>query len=121
MNERQAIAKLKKKIGPKIGWRYNKGALDAEGREQERQRLIAMRAEEEALKEALDAMRAKLLADPEYVQLRERWHNAKEAADMARSRSYVHPITVGRMGDMFFTVVADGDTWDDVVQKVLHQ
>ena len=29
MNAKQAIAKLRKGIGPKIGWRENRGALNA--------------------------------------------------------------------------------------------
>jgi hypothetical protein len=119
MNEKQAIAKLRKVIGQGIAWQYSRGALNAAGRDSEREKARALRTEEHALKEQLDALRAKLLADPEYVALRKRWSDTKDSADRASSLSYSKPIKVGRNGAMFFTVLADGDTWDEIVTKLL--
>ena len=118
MNQKQAIAKLTKIIGPKIGWRINSKALDEAGRAEQLEAGKAMRATERTLKDALDARRAELLKDPVYVDLRNRWNVAKDAADKALSRSHSKPIEVGRTGELFFTVLASGDSWEDVVEKL---
>lgn len=119
MNQKQAIARLTKRLGKKLAWRVNKNALRADERDEERAASRALRAEAVELKAALEARRAELLKDPQYVTLRERYKAADDAANRALSRSMSKAITVGKLGELgFFLVSAEGDTWDEVVQKV---
>lgn len=118
MNQKQAIAKLRKIIGGKLGYRTNNGALNAEQREAQAALSRSLREKERELKEALDARRAELLKDPVYVDLRTRWNAQKDAADAALSKSHRKPIEVGRYGELFFTVLASGDNWDEVVTQL---
>lgn len=121
MNERQAIAKLKKIIGPKLAWRENRRALDANAREEKSLRAKELRIQQRAAQEALEAKRAELLRDPEYVALRQKLQSIKEEADVALSQSRQRKITVGKLsgvgGVEFFHVLAEGDDWAEVVEK----
>jgi hypothetical protein len=118
MNQKQATAKLKKIVGKKLAWRINSNALAQAERDEQSAVCRSMRETEKALKAALDEMRAKLLNDPVYVQLRADWNAAKDAADRALSKSHRKPIEVGRMGELFFTVLASGDSWADVIEQL---
>ncbi len=118
MNQKQAIARLTKRLGRKLAWRVNKNALRADERDEEREASRALRAEAQELKAALEARCAELLKDPQYVALRERYKEADDAANRALSRSMSKAITVGKIELGFFLVAAEGDTWEEVVQKV---
>jgi hypothetical protein len=118
MNQKQAVAKLRKILGPKMGWSINSNALTAEERAEQAALSTELRAKEHALKEQLTAMREKLLSDPTYVALRTQWNETKDAADRAWGRSYRKPIDVGTQGAMFFTIKASGDNWEDVLAQL---
>ena len=119
MNQAQAIAKLKKLIGPKFGYRVDPKAPDAEERERIRG-LIALAADEVRIAEAArTAKREALLAgDPEYQRLKAAHEAAKQRREGLPSVHHKR-VTVGRVGSVFFSVVADGDNWSEVVEKVL--
>jgi len=119
VNQKQALAKLRAKLGAKLGWRIDDRAPDEQERLEERELSRPHRADAVEYKALLDARRAELLKDPEYVRLREQYKASDDAANRALSRSMSSRITVGKFGDLgFFIVVASGDTWDEVVRKV---
>lgn len=117
MNAKQALARLRKVIGPKIAYKENKHGLDAAEREREKNIATELRIDANRLKVELDALREKLLLDTEYVYLRDRYNSVKQRADLAASASHRHKLSVGRMGELFFTVLVEGDNWEDVIEK----
>jgi hypothetical protein len=121
VNQTHAIAKLKKIIGPKFGYRVDKKAPDADERERRHAEAQRLRAEMQAADEARIArMTAVLAADAEYQRLKAAHQAAKREHESVPSW-HGKPITVGRVGSMFFSVVADGDNWAEVVEKVMKQ
>lgn len=117
MNQTQALAKLKKIIGPKFGYRINKDAPGPEERERRRAEFLRTR---DAMKAADEARAARLVevlaADAEYQRLKAAHAAAKREHEAVPS--YHHKrITVGRVGSLFFTTIADGDCWAEVVDR----
>lgn len=118
MNQTQALSLLKRVIGPKLGYRIDNKAPDADERERLRERFLAARDAAKAAGEAMTARRAAVLkADAEYQRLKEASIAANKARDDVPSY-HRKRITVGRSGSLFFNVEADGDNWDEVVAKV---
>ena len=121
MNQTQAIAKLKKLIGPTFSFRVDNKAPDAEERERRHAEAVRLRAQVEAADAArLARMNAVLAADAEYQRLKAEHQAAKKAHEAAPSW-HSKRITVGRAGSMFFSVVADGDNWAEVVEQAAKQ
>lgn len=126
MNQRQALAQLRKHIGKDIAWRENPKAGTAEEREAHHAKCAQLREEETAVKAQWEALRQKLLSDPEYVALTERLKTLREEKQRESSFSHAYPLTVGRVhngesGFRFFRVLIQGDTWEDVVAKASQQ
>lgn len=120
MNQSQALAKLKKIIGPKLGYRVDQKAPDADERERRREEYLRTRDAMKASDEARAARRVEVLAaDAEYQRLKAAYLEAKRVHDAVPSFN-TKRITVGRSGAMFFSVVAEGDTWAEVVERVTH-
>jgi len=117
MNAHQALTKLRKAIGPKIGWHENNKALDAAGRAAADIEATKLREQERALKAEVDALRAKLLDVPEYIELCKRLSIVRKRADNEQSASHRYRITVGKSMDIFFHVIVEGDNWEDVIAR----
>lgn len=121
MNQSQAIARLKRTIGPAFAYRVDDTAPDANAREQRRERFIAARAAANAALEALQIRRAAVLAaDAEYQRLKAASMAANKARDDLPS-FHRKRITVGRASHGLFSVEADGDNWDEVVRRVCEK
>lgn len=119
MNQTQALSKLRKVIGPKLGYRVDPKAPDAEQREAIRAAWKAAKQDADAAVAARKARYEELLAgDALYQDLKAKAKAAEEAANKAAAGMYRHRITVGVSNAMFFSVRAEGDNWDDVVAKV---
>jgi hypothetical protein len=118
MNQTQAIAKLRKLLGPKMGYRVDPKALAAEEREQMLEQSRQLRVQRDELRAARDALRAELLSDPRYVELCKQAKALEEAQMSAYSRATHKRVTVGRVSSLFFHQVADGDNWAEVVEAV---
>lgn len=118
MNQTQAIAVLKKIIGPKFGYRVDPKAPDVDERERRRAAMKeaadAVRAADAARVERLNAV---LAADAEYQRLKAEHAAARKRHEQIPS-PYHKRVTVGRVSSMFFSVVADGDNWQEVVAAV---
>lgn len=117
MNAHQALTKLRKAIGPKIGWRQNRNALEEAGRVEQLEKAHDLRVVEEQLKAQVDELHNKLLSDPEYQRLKKLYHDARKQRERALGMSHHYPIQVGRNGDLFFTVLVEGDNWEDVIAR----
>lgn len=117
MNQKQALEKLRKVIGPKLGYRINKNAPDAEKREEIRAAWTEAKRVADAAVAARKARYEALLADALYQELKAKAAAAEKVAEVAKVGLYAKRITVGRIGGMFFSVVAEGDNWAEVVAK----
>ena len=118
MERSVAIKKLEKLLGKKLAWRINPKALDAEERQAARETLTAAIAERKALQEKRDARERELLADPEYQQLKAAAKAAAENAERISGLTRCFKITVGTNEGMFFLVKAEGDSWEQIIEKL---
>jgi hypothetical protein len=123
MNERQAKAKLKKLLGPKVAWQVNEDAPDADERAELKIRYEAAKACEAALKEARDKRYRELLAgDEAYQRAASAFSAAEKNTTKLRSRLFSNRIDVGTTSSIsglaFFHVKASGDNWIEVIQKL---
>lgn len=119
MNQTQALAKLKRLLGPKLGYRINAKAPTADERAELRAGFDELQAAEKAAEAAREARLVELLAnDAAYQRLKAEAIAAKKAAADVRGKLYRYRITVGVSGAMFFSVMAEGDNWDEVVRIV---
>jgi hypothetical protein len=120
MNERQAIARLRKLIGPKLAYRVDHKAPTADEREVIRAKYDAAKQAADAAVAARKARYEQLLAgDAEYQRLKAEASAAETAATKARAGLHARRITVGRDQGWIFSVVAEGDNWSEVVDKVV--
>lgn len=117
MNEKQAIAAMKKLWGKKAAWRINNKVPTGEDRE----RLICvmpiLSASEKAAIKARDDRREELLKDPEYLRLAEAAKQAIKNRQEAAGKIYSRRVTIGEIIGGFFIVKGDGDNWAEAVKK----
>jgi hypothetical protein len=118
MNIAQAKAAMRRLIGAKAMWRYDEKAPNANERAELRAILPDLRASRDAAKTAMQLRRAELLKDREYQRLLRAWEVADKAASMALGRAHHHRVTVGRDSGFAFTVMAEGDNWQDAIDKL---
>ncbi len=119
MERSVAIKKLIKILGKSLGYQVDSKAPTREEREAAQAELPAANAERERLSKAREArMQALLAADQEYQSLMTAWKAARERADKLRSISHHHKIKVGTTNSMFFHVRAEGDSWEEVIDKL---
>ena len=59
-----------------------------------------------------------LAADAEYQQLKAAHEKAKQERNHLASRSHHYKFTVGTTNEMFFLVKAQGDSWEEVIDKI---
>lgn len=119
MERTAAITKLGKLLGKSLGYRVDPKAPTVEQREAAKAQCPALHAASKAAQGAVEARRLELLADPQYQELRAA---AKVASEKANRMSYTahhhYKITVGSTNSMFFHVKAQGDSWEEVIEKV---
>lgn len=114
-----AIKKLGKMLGKNLGYRVDPKAPTAEERAAATAEAKALSAEYKAAEEAREArLSAVLAADAEYQQLKAETKRLRDAKDRAWSISRHFKITVGTTNSMFFHVRAEGDAWEEVIEKV---
>lgn len=118
MNHRQAHIKLTKLLGKTAGARIDPGAPTAEQRAAIAARRPALQTAYTEAKAAMEARRAELLKDPEYVRLTAAYQAARKERDDATCDAFRQRITAGRVGKMFFSVLATGDTWEEVFTEL---
>jgi len=119
MERAVAIKKLGKILGKSLGYRVDPKAPDQDDRDVARAMMRNIGPKRDALRAAVEArLKAILQADAEYQRLKAELADATKAyADMAEITSY-YRITVGTTSSTFFTVKAQGDSWEDVIAKL---
>lgn len=119
MERAVALKKLGKLIGKNLGYRVDPNAPTADEREAAKVELKAANAETMRLKVLRDERYTAILAaDAEYQELREKWRAAKDRADKLCGKTYHYKFTVGKSSSIFFHVLAEGDSWEEVIRKV---
>ena len=121
MNKTQAIAKLRKIIGPRLAYRIDRDAPNAAERAASRAEWTVAKQAAEQAETLRKARYEELLKDPEYQRLKAAATDAHKAAENKRVGLMRHRITVGRDEGFCFSVVAQGDDWDEVVSKSLER
>ena len=123
MNRTQALAKLKKVLGKNLAYREDPAALVGDEREAAKVKREVLHDAKKLIGELRDARRAEVLAaDAEFQRLKGQYERAREAADKAGAEVFGRRITVGTRsgvgGFHFFNVKAEGDNWQEVVDKL---
>jgi hypothetical protein len=114
-----AIKKLGKLLGKSLGYRVDPNAPTAEEREASQLELRIASAEKRRIDELKEArFRAILAADPEYQNLLADWRVARDRVGKLASAMNHYKITVGTTSEMFFHVKAQGDSWEEVIEKL---
>lgn len=125
MNRQQITSKLRKVFGKNACWKINDKAKDADERAALNASLPAVKAERDEAKRRMDAKRAELLSDPEYLAMRAAYQRADEAVNAALYYSNRCRISAGTSSSVagigFFTVQVQGDTWDEVFAKLANK
>lgn len=117
-----AVKKLRAMLGKEFGYRINPKAPSREEREAAKEALPAARDLCTTLNEKKRArLEAVLAADAEYQTLKEQYTVALRDKDRIAGRSYGHKISVGKtVGNLFFMVKAEGDSWEEIFAKLKH-
>ena len=119
MERTVALKKLERLLGKKLGYRVAANAPTPEERATAKAALAPAIEEYNKLKEQRDARyRAVLAADAEYQNLVAAQNAARERMNKLSSITHHHKITVGTSEGMFFRVHAEGDSWEDVIDKL---
>lgn len=114
-----ALKKLKQLLGSTAGYRVNDKAPTAEEREAAKAALPAAQAERKRLSELLEARRTEVLAaDAEYQRVGKELKAARDLANRLAGITMCHRITVGKSYGLFFSVMAEGDSWEEVFDKI---
>jgi hypothetical protein len=119
MERAVAVKKLGKLLGKNLGYRIADKAPTKEERAAAQKALIGAVAHRNALKEKRDERyRAILAADAEYQQLHAEHRAASEHVNELSSITRHYKITVGISNSMFFHIKAEGDSWEEIIDKV---
>lgn len=121
MDRATALNKLRKRFGKNFGYRVDPNAPKQEDRDAARAALGPACKERDALVQRLEERRKAILqADAEYQQLLEQSRAARKAVDKLGSITRHHKITIGEtvMGGLYFSVHAEGDSWEQIFEKL---
>lgn len=119
MERAVAIKKLTAIIGKSLGYRVNPKAPTREERAAAQEALKPACEERNRLQAQRDERRRAILeADAEYQSLCAVAKAASEKVDRLGSITRSYKITVGKMMSIFFHVMAEGDSWEEVIGKL---
>jgi uncharacterized protein YfiM (DUF2279 family) len=114
-----AIKRLGKLLGKSMGYRVDPKAPTAEEREEALRQLPALNAETQQAEKAMQDYRTALLAgDQKYQELVATWQDVRKRRSKTVSITHHFKITVGNGNGMFFSVMGQGDSWEDVIRQV---
>ncbi len=122
MERSVAIKKLGRILGKSLGYRVDPKAPTQEERDVAMAKLREVRPMREALSKQVDARRAEvLLADAEYQRLKTEHAEATKNCNELLSITCHYRFTVGVSNSMFFHVKAQGDSWEQVIEKLCEK
>lgn len=119
MERAVAIKKLGKILGKKLAYRIDDRAPTPEKRAEAKAELPSATQESIKLKEKRDARyKAILAADVEYQNLFAAHRAASERVSELHSITRHYKITVGTNEGLFFLHKAEGDSWEEIINKL---
>ena len=119
MQRETAIRKLRKIIGKEFGYRINERALGADARAEAQCELNLASKERVRLVALIDErLKVVLAADAEYQAIKARLAEAKKRESELAAKAYGRKIAVGVVSGLFFSVRAQGDSWEEVIRKL---
>lgn len=114
-----AIKKLGRLLGKNLGYRVDPTAPNQDERDTARAELLATSAAYEELKEQREArLQAVLAADTEYQRLKAECSAEGVRRNKLASMSHHYKFTAGATNGMFFVIKAQGDSWEQVIEKI---
>ena len=122
MERAAALKKLTKLLGKTMGYRVDPKAPTPEEREAARVALLDARAGRDTInKQREERYKAILAADSEYQALRAAHSAAQKRVDAIAGTLRRWRFTVGRSNGIFFEVKAEGDSWEEVIEKLTKE
>jgi predicted nucleic acid-binding Zn-ribbon protein len=119
MERAVALKKLGKLLGKSMGYQVDPKAPDRDDRAEALARLKEERPTKEALSKQMAAREAELLkADAEYQRLKAEYAEARKRCEELSYTANRYRFTAGTMGQLFFSVKAQGDSWEEVIAKI---
>jgi len=118
MERKEALKRLRRLLGDKVGYRVRPDAPSAEEREEARQRHATLVEQRNAASRAMNERQRVLLQDAEYQRLRQEYKHAEKTVHENNSTMHLYKFTVGTSGDLFFHVKAEGDSWEEIFAKL---
>ena len=119
MERAVAIKKLGKILGKSLGYRVDPKAPDQDERNEAREELRIALVHREAFKKEREARREKILqADAEYQRLKAEHVEATQRCEKLSATMRHYRFTVGTSNSMFFSIKAQGDSWEEVITKL---
>ena len=114
-----ALKKLQKLLGKDLGYRVNDKAPNAEKRAEAQRALDALLPLRDAARDARDKRYRLILdSDVEYQRLSEEARRLRKEADELSGLTRWFKITVGVSRGMFFEIKAEGDSWEEILEKL---
>ena len=122
MERAAAIKKLGKLLGKNLGYRVNAHAPTREERAAAREALKPAVADWKRLGEEKEKRcQAILAADVEYQNLKAAYEASRKHKDQLSSVNLHYKITVGISNSIFFHIKAEGDSWEEVIDKLTQE
>lgn len=119
MRREDAIKKLSKLLGKNLGYRVDPKAPDQDERDEAREQLKPLVSERDVLRELVrQRCNALLAADAEYQRLKADLAATSKACDEVSSKLHHYRFTVGVSTSLIFRVMAQGDSWEEVIAKL---
>lgn len=117
MNATEARLAMRKLWGKRACCRLDEQAPKAQERDHIRAGLGELQRAADAAKAAAAARRAELLADPEYLRLRDIAELAAKAHANALNQSHRYRVTIGYTNGIGMTVRGEGDNWQEAIDR----
>lgn len=119
MERTVALKKISRMLGSKMRYRIDPKAPTPEEKSQARAELPgAIEARDELVKQREARYEAILAADAEYQRLKVESKAAKDRVGKLHGITSRWKFTVGTTTSLFFIVKAEGDSWEEVIDKL---
>ena len=119
MERAVALKKLRKLLGDQVGYRFNDKAPTRDERDIAKAELPGAIIERNKIKDQRDARYSAILAaDADYQRLKTEYDVAREHVHRLADATTQQKITVGISNSMFFHVKAEGDSWEEIIDKL---
>lgn len=114
-----ANKKLRRLLGKSLAYRIDPNAPTREGRDGAKAELRAATAKHGSVNKQLLARRSAILgADAEYQRLTADYAETRNRVAKLNSITASYKIKVGLSDGFFFTVRAEGDSWEQVIEQL---